>query len=102
MRVRGDILRTYQSIHTWTGIIAGLVLFIGFYAGSLTMFKEEITQWATPPSHQLPQVPKEQFDQLILQASTNFDKASKVLRLTLINNYRRLHGLNRAVAVVYI
>ncbi|MEM5505407.1 PepSY-associated TM helix domain-containing protein [Shewanella frigidimarina] len=77
MRVRGDILRTYQSIHTWTGIIAGLVLFIGFYAGSLTMFKDEITQWATPPSHQLPQVPKDQFDQLILQASTNFDKAQQ-------------------------
>ncbi|MGX9462456.1 PepSY-associated TM helix domain-containing protein [Shewanella sp. A14] len=77
MRVRGDILRTYQSIHTWTGIIAGLVLFIGFYAGSLTMFKHEITQWATPPSHQLPQIPTDQFDKLILQASLNFDKAKQ-------------------------
>ncbi|MFM9709817.1 PepSY domain-containing protein, partial [Streptomyces galilaeus] len=31
-----------------TGIIAGLVLFIGFYAGSLTMFKHEIQQWSEP------------------------------------------------------
>ncbi|TMN71037.1 PepSY domain-containing protein [Pseudoalteromonas sp. S1727] len=50
MRVRPDILRTYQGVHTWTGIIAGLVLFIGFYAGSLTMFKYEIQQWAEPIS----------------------------------------------------
>lgn len=48
MKVRADILRTYQGVHTWTGIIAGLVLFIGFYAGSLTMFKYEIQQWAEP------------------------------------------------------
>lgn len=39
MKVRSDVLRIYQSIHTWTGIIAGIVLFIGFYAGALTMFK---------------------------------------------------------------
>lgn len=48
MKVRSDILRTYQGVHTWTGIIAGLVLFIGFYAGSLTMFKHEIQRWAAP------------------------------------------------------
>jgi len=48
MKVRADILRTYQGLHTWTGIIAGLVLFIGFYAGSLTMFKHEIQQWSEP------------------------------------------------------
>ena len=49
MKVRADILRTYQSLHTWTGISAGLLLFIGFYAGSLTMFKHELQQWIAPP-----------------------------------------------------
>jgi len=48
MRVRADILRIYQSLHTWTGITAGLLLFIGFYAGSLTMFKHELQQWIAP------------------------------------------------------
>jgi uncharacterized iron-regulated membrane protein len=48
MKVRADILRTYQSLHTWTGICAGLLLFIGFYAGSLTMFKHQLQQWITP------------------------------------------------------
>ena len=77
MRVRGDILRTYQSVHTWTGIIAGLVLFIGFYAGSLTMFKSVIAEWATPPSHHLTQVPVQQLDNLVVQAITTFEKAGQ-------------------------
>jgi uncharacterized iron-regulated membrane protein len=48
MKVRPTILRTYQSLHTWTGICAGLLLFIGFYAGSLTMFKHQLQQWIAP------------------------------------------------------
>ncbi len=72
MRVRGDILRTYQSIHTWTGIITGLVLFIGFYAGSLSMFEEEISHWATPSSYHFSQLPVEKIDSLLLQAASDF------------------------------
>jgi uncharacterized iron-regulated membrane protein len=74
MKIRGDILRTYQSVHTWTGIVAGLVLFIGFYAGSLSMFEDEISHWATPSSHHLPQIQTERFDELIIKASSSFDK----------------------------
>ena len=77
MKIRSDILRTYQSIHTWTGIIAGLFLFIGFYAGSLTMFKPQITQWATPPSHNLSQVNISQLDDLVAQAMASHDKAKQ-------------------------
>lgn len=71
MRVRGDILRTYQKVHTWTGIIAGLVLFIGFYAGALTMFKPAIESWATPPEHKLAQISSDKFDILIELAGRN-------------------------------
>lgn len=83
MRVRGDILRTYQSVHTWTGIIAGLVLFIGFYAGSLTMFEDEISQWATPSNHQLAQVPTEQLDTLISKALSTSEKAKESFTINL-------------------
>ncbi|WMN58549.1 PepSY domain-containing protein [Pseudoalteromonas xiamenensis] len=48
MKVKAEILRTYQSVHTWTGICAGLLLFIGFYAGSLTMFKHQLQAWIAP------------------------------------------------------
>ncbi|MFT2090549.1 PepSY-associated TM helix domain-containing protein [Paraglaciecola sp. 2405UD69-4] len=77
MKIRSDILRTYQSLHTWTGIVAGLVLFIGFYAGSLTMFEDELTHWATPSHYHLPQVPTDKLDDLIAKASASSDKVSQ-------------------------
>jgi uncharacterized iron-regulated membrane protein len=86
MKIRGDILRTYQSIHTWTGIITGLVLFIGFYAGSLSMFEEEISYWATPSNHQLAQIPADKFDELIVKASSNFDKAQQDFTVNFTDN----------------
>lgn len=48
--MRSDLVRVYKSVHTWTGILAGMALFIAFYAGALTVFQEPITRWASPPS----------------------------------------------------
>lgn len=81
MKVRGDILRTYQKVHTWTGIIAGLVLFIGFYAGALTMFKPAFESWATPPEQKLHQIPANKLDELIrlaVQDNKHLEKGFKV------------------------
>lgn len=50
MKIRSDILRVYQSLHTWVGIGAGMLLFIGFFAGALTMFKEPLDRWASSPA----------------------------------------------------
>ena len=72
MRVRADILRTYQGVHTWTGIIAGLVLFIGFYAGSLTMFKHELAQWANPASAPVTKPHTNNHQTLVDQAITKY------------------------------
>ncbi|GGY43384.1 PepSY-associated TM helix domain-containing protein [Pseudoduganella albidiflava] len=47
--MRSELIRTYKSLHTWTGIVAGMALFIAFYAGALTVFKEPLSRWATPP-----------------------------------------------------
>lgn len=48
--MRTDIVRVYKSVHTWTGIVAGLILFVAFYAGALTMFKEPLDRWIAPPA----------------------------------------------------
>lgn len=48
--MRADTLRLYKSVHTWTGIVAGMALFIAFYAGALTVFKEPIARWVSPPA----------------------------------------------------
>jgi uncharacterized iron-regulated membrane protein len=48
--MRNDILRVYKTVHTWTGIVCGLALFICFYAGAITMFKSELIDWVTSPA----------------------------------------------------
>ncbi|NRA52518.1 MAG: PepSY domain-containing protein [Gammaproteobacteria bacterium] len=83
MKIRGDILRTYQTLHTWTGITAGLLLFIGFFAGALTMFQSEIRQWATPPAHHLAQIKLEQFDSLIKQTLAQSPQAHQEFTINL-------------------
>ena len=76
MKIRSDILRTYQSIHTWTGITTGLLLFIAFFAGALTMFKSPITHWAVPENHVLPAISVGQYDELVQQATAQYETAS--------------------------
>ncbi|MGE8473992.1 MAG: PepSY domain-containing protein, partial [Paraburkholderia hospita] len=43
--MRTDLLRVYKTVHTWTGVICGLALFICFYAGAITMFKDQLIDW---------------------------------------------------------
>ncbi|WP_339939042.1 PepSY-associated TM helix domain-containing protein [Undibacterium luofuense] len=83
MKIRSDILKTYLSIHTWTGILAGLLLFIGFFAGALTVFKEPLQQWSTPPSEHMTFIPVEQADSLLNQVLSRYPEAAPNLLLTL-------------------
>ncbi|TGD73388.1 PepSY domain-containing protein [Mangrovimicrobium sediminis] len=48
--MRSDVIKMYKDVHTWTGIVCGLALFIAFYAGALTMFKAPLERWASAPS----------------------------------------------------
>jgi len=63
--MRSDFVRIYKSVHTWTGILTGMALFIAFYAGALTVFKEPLARWVAPPK-QVESVPLAQAQQLIL------------------------------------
>lgn len=49
--MRADVIRLYKSVHTWTGIVGGFLLFIAFYAGALTMFAAPLSRWANPPGY---------------------------------------------------
>ncbi|MET0506464.1 MAG: PepSY-associated TM helix domain-containing protein, partial [Luteibacter sp.] len=46
--MKASTIRTFTTVHTWTGLLAGFALFVAFYAGALTMFHEEIDTWAVP------------------------------------------------------
>lgn len=48
--MRTEFIRIYKSVHTWTGIVAGMALFIAFYAGAITIFKEPLARWVAPPA----------------------------------------------------
>lgn len=48
--IRADIVKLYKTVHTWIGISCGFTLFIAFYAGALSMFREPIARWASPPA----------------------------------------------------
>jgi uncharacterized iron-regulated membrane protein len=47
--MKASTLRTFQIVHTWTGLMAGFALFIAFYAGALTVFHDDIAAWQSPP-----------------------------------------------------
>ncbi|MDX3893880.1 PepSY-associated TM helix domain-containing protein [Pusillimonas sp.] len=49
MKIRKDVLDIYKAVHTWTGVIAGLALFVAFYAGALTVFKHDLAAWVAAP-----------------------------------------------------
>lgn len=53
IKVRGEWLKMYKTLHTWVGICSGLLLFVGFFAGALTMFEEPLQRWANPPQDNL-------------------------------------------------
>lgn len=67
MKIRSDILRIYQALHTWTGIGAGMLLFIGFFGGALTMFKQPLERWAATPAPAAAALSPGQLDRLVPQ-----------------------------------
>lgn len=63
--IHADIIKVYKTVHTWTGITCSFALFIAFYAGALTMFKEPIARWASPPSVGVAAVPLDDAPRLL-------------------------------------
>ncbi|SDR38240.1 Uncharacterized iron-regulated membrane protein [Paraburkholderia fungorum] len=87
--MRSDILRVYKTVHTWTGIVAGLLLFIAFYAGAITMFKDSLTDWTTPPAvSAAPSVPLDRADVLIDRTLNAYPAARKLFTLALVDGGR--------------
>lgn len=75
--MRSEVIRVYKSIHTWTGIVAGMALFIAFYAGALTIFKEPLSRWVSPPSAGVVAVPLQDTPALINHLLSAHPEAGK-------------------------
>lgn len=86
MKIRTDIIKMYKDVHSWVGIIAGLMLFIAFYAGAITMFEEPLQRWASPASRLAPPVPLERAPELVAKALAAHPEAAKSYELRLVTD----------------
>lgn len=81
--IRSDVIRLYKTVHTWTGILTGMALFIAFYAGALTIFKEPLARWASPPAAHMVAVPLSEAATLIARTLEDHPKAARNFQLHL-------------------
>lgn len=82
--MRSELIRVYKVVHTWTGILAGMALFIAFYAGAITVFKGTLTRWASPPTASAPTVPLEQVPALLTRTFEAHPEATRSLLVHLV------------------
>ncbi len=71
--MRSDIVRLYKVVHTWTGIVTGLFLFVAFYAGAVTVFEQPLARWAEPPARTAPTAPEAAHELIIRTLATQPD-----------------------------
>lgn len=89
MKVRTDILRLAKELHTWVGICAGILLFICFFAGGLSMFQHDLSKWATPPQQSLHTVELHQYNDLVSHVQQRYPEAQKSFQINL--NSKEFH-----------
>lgn len=75
MKLRADLVQLYRDVHSWVGIVAGLFLFVAFYAGAVTMFEEPLQSWASAPIALPPPVSLEQTPALLEKALAAYPEA---------------------------
>ena len=83
MKVRTDIIRHAKELHTWVGITSGILLFICFMAGGLSMFQHELSKWATPVEQSLSPIQITQYNNLVAQVQAAHPETLKSFQLNL-------------------
>ncbi len=83
MKIRGDIVRTYRDVHSWVGIIAGLFLFVAFYAGAITMFEQPLQEWASAANPPPVSTPFERLPALMEKLFATHPEAARNYSITL-------------------
>ena len=91
--MKNETLKTFLDIHTWTGLGAGMALFIAFYAGAITVFTHELHHWE---AHQRGAVEHEpqttaQAQELLDRALETTPQAAEAIRLELATAAEPVH-----------
>ena len=77
MKIRSDIMKLSKSMHTWVGVCSGILLFICFFAGGLSMFQHDLSRWGTPQQQVLPNVQADQYNQLVQAVQSEYPATNK-------------------------
>ena len=65
------------TLHSWAGIVTGLLMFIVCFSGAVVVFKHEIDLWANPSLAQLPRSQKPaSLDTVLAQLHTRYPGAT--------------------------
>ncbi len=59
-----------------------MALFVAFYAGALTAFKEPLRRWSTPPAAFVQPVPMDEAQPLIARAEPQESDKNRAIALT--------------------
>ncbi|GAB3247267.1 PepSY-associated TM helix domain-containing protein [Chitinimonas naiadis] len=81
--MKAATLRTFLSIHTWVGLVAGLGLFIAFYAGAVTVFTHELIEWEQTEARRVPFEAPERAQPLIDAVLKRYPQAAESFSVTL-------------------
>ncbi|WOC28058.1 PepSY domain-containing protein [Pseudoalteromonas sp. N1230-9] len=49
--MKENFFRSMTWLHTWVGLLVCWLLFLIFFAGTISFFKDEITYWSEPETH---------------------------------------------------
>lgn len=77
MKIRADIVQMYRDIHSWVGILAGLFLFVAFYAGGISVFEGPLQNWLTKPAALPAPVTVQQVPDLMQKAFAAYPEAQQ-------------------------
>lgn len=85
MKIRTDILRHAKALHTWVGITSGILLFICFFAGGLSMFQHDLSKWATPTQQSLNTIHSTQYNDLVKGVQAEYPETLKSFQLNVLS-----------------
>lgn len=77
--MKAATLRAFLTVHTWTGLIAGMALFIAFYAGAFTVFQAATAQWQRPELRESPATTPQQLESLLEEVTRTHPRAKENL-----------------------
>ena len=83
MKIRSDILRVYREVHSWVGICTGLLLFVAFFAGAISMFEQPLQNLTSPQLDMPPPVPLSRTPDLLEKIFSTYPQARQTYTVLL-------------------